>query len=180
MSSGVDGTAAGLPIASQALEPKWVRDGSSSTKKAYESALAFEQVLVEQLAKSLAQTGGVDAESGQEGTGSSEEEGGSAQAGAGELSSLLPQALTGGVMRAGGLGMAAQMTRELAGLASTASTRATEAAATGAVAAPGTDDASSVETTDAARARSVATAAARSVEDDSARGVASPGGTSAP
>jgi len=138
MSSGVEGTAAGLPAIDQALEPKWVRDGSASTKKAYESALEFEDMLVEQLSHTLAQTGGVDAEGSQEGEGA--EEGG---AGSGELSSLLGQALTGGVMRAGGLGMAAQMTRGLEGLASAAEPSAAkpsadEAARAGAVAAPGT------------------------------------------
>jgi len=157
----VDPTASGLPIASQALEPEWVRHGSSATKKAYESALAFEEVLVEQLSKSLAQTGGVAAEGGQEGAGGSEEEGGSQQAAPGELASLLPQALTSGVMRAGGLGMAAQMTHELAGLASTANTRAAEATTTGAVAAP-----------DAG--------AARSLDADASRETGSRGGASAP
>ena len=156
MSAGVDPTAAGLPIVGQALEPEWVRQGSSATKKAYDSALAFEEMLVEQLSHTLTQTGGVGAEGAQEG---SEEEG--TQAGAGELSSLLPQALTGGVMRAGGLGLAAQMTHELAGLASTGGGRAQEATTTGAVAAPGLDN-------------------ARSVDADAARGAASRGGTSAP
>lgn len=121
MSTGLGASAAGLPVVNQASEPEWVRRGSSSTKKAYESALAFEEMLVEQLSQSLAATGGVDAEASQEGTGGSEEGGSSqANAGTGELSSLLPQALTGGVMRAGGLGLAAQMTRELEGIASAA------------------------------------------------------------
>jgi Rod binding domain-containing protein len=131
MSGGVEGTASGLPAINQALEPKSVRDGSASTKKAYESALQFEDMLVEQLSQSLAQTGGVDAEGSQEGEGA--QEGGT---GAGDLSSLLGQALTGGVMRAGGLGMAAQMTRELEGLASAAQPSDAEAARAGAVAAP--------------------------------------------
>jgi Rod binding domain-containing protein len=138
MSSGVDPSAAGLPIVNQASEPDWVRRGSTSTKKAYESALAFEEMLVEQLSQSLATTGGVDAEASQEGTGGSEE-GSTPQSGAGtgELSSLLPQALTGGVMRAGGLGLAAQMTRELEGIASTqAAHPARGAAASGGTSAP--------------------------------------------
>ena len=42
-------TAPGLPVVNQALEPAWVRHGSAATQKAYESALAFEEVLVEQL-----------------------------------------------------------------------------------------------------------------------------------
>ncbi len=106
--------AAGLPAVNQALEPAWVRKGSSATQKAYASALAFEQTLVEQLSQSLASTSGLDGESSQEG-GSGSEEGGSSgtSAGGSQISSMLPQALTSSVMNAGGLGLAAQMTREL-------------------------------------------------------------------
>jgi Rod binding domain-containing protein len=107
------GTATGLPVVNQALEPAWVRHGSASTQKAYESALAFEQSLVEQLAKSLADTSGLSGEGSQEG-GESGGEGSST--GSLQLSSMLPQALTSGVMDGGGLGMAAQMTRQLEGV----------------------------------------------------------------
>jgi Rod binding domain-containing protein len=130
----------GLPVVNKALEPEWVRRGSASTQKAYETALTFEQSLVEQLSQSLTAASGVGGE-GQEGE--SSEEGGSSgtAAGTGELASMLPQALTGGIMSAGGLGMAAQMTHQLAGAQATAHTRATggtEAGATGAGAvAPG-------------------------------------------
>jgi hypothetical protein len=104
----------GLPAVNQALEPEWVRRGSASTQKAYETALAFEQTLVEQLSQSLTATSGLEGESSQEGE-SGSEEGASTSAGGGELSSLLPQALAGGVMHAGGLGLAAQLTRDLTG-----------------------------------------------------------------
>jgi len=104
----------GLPAVNQAFEPAWVRKGSSATQKAYASALAFEQTLVEQLSQSLASTSGLDGESSQEGGSGSEEAGSSGTgAGASQLSSMLPQALTASVMNAGGLGLAAQMTREL-------------------------------------------------------------------
>jgi len=102
---------AGLPAASQALEPKWVRDGSASTQQAYETALAFEQTLVEQLSQSLAKSSGLGGEGGQEGAPGSGEGGGEGDS---ELSMLLPQALTSGVMDAGGLGLAAQLTQQLA------------------------------------------------------------------
>jgi hypothetical protein len=101
---------AGQPLVNQALEPAWVRRGSAATQKAYESALSFEETLVEQLSQSLTATSGLDGESPQEGA-----EEGSSSANHGELSSLLPQALTGGIMKAGGLGLAAQLTRELPG-----------------------------------------------------------------
>ncbi|HUB75230.1 MAG TPA: hypothetical protein VL979_14495 [Solirubrobacteraceae bacterium] len=109
--------AAGLPVASQALEPKWVRDGSPATQKAYETALAFEQALVEQLSQALAKSSGLGGASSPE-EGSMEGAPGAGEGAGGEgdseLSMLLPQALTSGVMNAGGLGLAAQLTQQLA------------------------------------------------------------------
>ena len=116
----------GTPAVDQALEPAWVRRGSAATQKAYESALAFEQTLVEQLAQSLTATSGLGGESSQEGESGSQEGGSSpSNAGDSQLSSMLPQALTAGVMNAGGLGLAAQMTRQLEGVHSTAATGTT-------------------------------------------------------
>lgn len=106
--------ASGLPVVNQALEPASVRDGSAATKKAYESALAFEQTLVEQLAKSMTATSGLE-ESGLEGESGEE----SSSAVGGEISSLMPQALTSGIMGDGGLGLAAQLTRDFESQAST-------------------------------------------------------------
>ena len=105
---------AGVPVVNQALEPSWVRNGSASTQKAYQAALSFEQTLVEQLAHSLTASGGLGGESSQEGEAGAEE-GGSSMAGANELSSTLPQALASGVMNAGGLGLAAELTKGLQG-----------------------------------------------------------------
>jgi hypothetical protein len=128
--------AAGLPPVNQALEPEWVRHGSAATQKAYASALVFEQTLVEQLSKSLTSASGLSGES-TEGESGSEEGGSSAsEAGASQLSSMLPQALTSSVMNAGGLGMAAQMTRQLEGVQGTAQTPASGGAAPLAGAAP--------------------------------------------
>jgi Rod binding domain-containing protein len=117
--------AAGLPVVNQALEPEWVRKGSASTQKAYESALSFEETLVEQLSQSLASTSGLDGESSQVGESGSGEGGSTSSDGDSQLSSMLPQALTAGVMNAGGLGLAAQMTRDLEGVHGAAQTRAT-------------------------------------------------------
>jgi hypothetical protein len=110
MSIGLD--SAGLPPVNQALEPEWVRHGSASTQKTYETALAFEQTLVEQLSQSLAASSGLDGSSSQE-EGEGEEGGGANDS---EISSMLPQALSSSVMSAGGLGLAAQMTHQLEGL----------------------------------------------------------------
>jgi Rod binding domain-containing protein len=123
--ASADATTTGLPAVNQALEPKWVRDGSAATQKAYETALSFEETLVEQLSKSMTATSGLEGESSEGGSGS--EEGGSfaGSANSTELSSMLPQALASGVMSAGGLGLAAQMTRELEGTQSAAQAGAT-------------------------------------------------------
>jgi Rod binding domain-containing protein len=111
----------GLPIVNQATEPEWVRKGSAATQKAYESALSFEETLVEQISQTLASTSGLGGES--EGESGGEESGSSG--GNSQLSSMLPQALTTSVMDAGGLGLAAQMTSNLEGLESAAQTKAT-------------------------------------------------------
>jgi len=108
----------GLPAVSSASEPAWVRHGSKSVQQDYQAALAFEGTLVEQLSKALVATSGLpgQSESSEEESGGSEEGAANNQAGSSLLSSLLPQALAGGVTDAGGLGLAAQLTRELAGV----------------------------------------------------------------
>lgn len=98
----------GLPVVNQALEPAWVRHGSASVKQAYESALSFEATLVEQLSRSLSSSGSPEGESSVEGE--------SGEGASGVLSAELPQALSSGIMSAGGLGLAAQLTHSFQGL----------------------------------------------------------------
>lgn len=112
ISSSSSLSSGGSPVVNEALEPSWVRDGSAETQKAYQTALAFEQMLVEQLSQSLTASsglGGEESESGESGEGGSS----GSSAASSPLSSMLPQALTSSVMSAGGLGLAAQMTRQL-------------------------------------------------------------------
>ncbi len=117
---------AGLPVVNQALEPAWVRQGSASTQKAYATALGFEEMLVQQLAGSLTATSGLAGGSGEEGETPAEGGGSSpSDAAGGQLASMLPQALSSGVMSSGGLGLAAQMTRELEGVHSAGHAEAT-------------------------------------------------------
>ena len=101
----------GLPIVDHAREPEWVRRGSPATQRTYEAALAFESTLVEELTRAMATSGGLGEEAGTEGA--EGEQGGASSAQSGELSALLPQALARGVMSAGGLGLAVQLTRGL-------------------------------------------------------------------
>lgn len=110
------GLPSSLPVVNQALEPEWVRHGSAATQKAYENALSFEQALVEQLSQALVASSGISGESSGEGEAGSEAGG---SAGDSQLSSMMPQALTSGIMNAGGLGLAAQLTRAAAGTSAT-------------------------------------------------------------
>jgi hypothetical protein len=105
--------AAGLAPVSRADEPAWVRRGSAEVQKSYAAAMAFEQTLVEQLAKTMLASDGLGGQS--EGDGGSEEGAGYADAGSSLLGSLLPQALASGVAGSGGFGLAAELTRGLAG-----------------------------------------------------------------
>jgi Rod binding domain-containing protein len=164
-----------LPVVSQTLEPAWVRKGSAATQKAYDTALAFEQMLVEQLSQSLTASSGLSGESGEEGE-SSEGGASGASAASSPISSMLPQALTSGVMNAGGLGLAAQMTRQLesaAGVTHTSASANTDAAATGGTSA---STASPVE-----GASNTSSSATPLVSSDTGTGsnVAATGGTSA-
>jgi len=101
MSAPLGSQGAGLELAGAAREPAWVRNGSAQVQQDYKVALGFEQMLVEQLAGAL-RPSEAEAES---------QEGGDAAGGM--LSSLLPQALAQGVVGGGGLGLAAQLTREM-------------------------------------------------------------------
>lgn len=100
-------TGSGLPVVSAATEPEFVRKGSASVKSAYQEALGFEEMLVEQLTKSMSESSGLG-ESGSSGEGEGEE-GGSASM----LTSMLPQTLSEALTRGGGLGLATQLTSEI-------------------------------------------------------------------
>jgi Rod binding domain-containing protein len=120
VSSSPEALSGAQPVVNQALEPAWVRHGSAAVQKEYAIGQEFEQMLVQQLARSLTETTGA----GGEGSG---EEGEGAQAGGSVLSSMLPQALASGVANDGGLGLAAELTRQLQGVAGKQSVAASTA-----------------------------------------------------
>jgi Rod binding domain-containing protein len=165
----------GLPVVNQTLEPAWVRNGSSATQKAYQTALAFEEMLVEQLSKSLTATSGLGGESGQEGESSSEAGAQATGASSSPLSSMLPQALTSGVMSAGGLGLAAQMTRELQG----ADPRVTATGGTNAAATPAVGGASTSGQVGAADGTSASGQIGTTGDTSAGSRIGTTGGTSA-
>ena len=123
-------TSTATPVVDEARAPASVRNGSASVKQAYATAQGFEEVLLKQLSSSLVQSSGLSGE-GESGEGSGEE--GSSEtggeAGGGMLASLLPQTLTEGVMREGGLGMAGQLMHSLDPAASAKGTAPTGGAA---------------------------------------------------
>lgn len=126
--AGLPTTTAAVPIASETRAPASVREGSATVKQAYANAQGFEEMLLQQLSQSLVQSSGLSGESEAGGEGSSGEEGASLGGeSSGMLSSLLPQTLTEGVMRQGGLGLATQLMHSL-------DPAATSSAATGAAA----------------------------------------------
>lgn len=97
-------SAASLPASARV--PAAVRENAPGARQAYASAQSFEELLLGQLSQSLLQSSGVSGEgAGENGEGSA----GEGDGGGGVVASLLPQTLTEGVMRAGGLGLAAQL-----------------------------------------------------------------------
>jgi hypothetical protein len=115
--------AGNLPTIDPANEPAAIRNGDQKAKNAYETGLAFENVLVNELAQQLAATvPGLDGSSGSDdGLGGSSDDGlggassdssGSA-GGLGAYSSLLPQTLASSIMSGGGTGIAMQIAQSI-------------------------------------------------------------------
>jgi Rod binding domain-containing protein len=103
----------------QALLPASVRSGTPAQQNAYTTGLAFEQMLVEQLSKELAATAQPTSDS-TDGTDSSDGTdasaglmGGGTDPASSTYAQLLPSALSAGLMSAGGLGVAQQLSGAL-------------------------------------------------------------------
>ena len=82
----------GLPQVSEAALPAAVRNGSAKDKEAYKAALGFEQVLLGQLVKSMASDGPLSE---------------------GPYAAPVQDALSGGLINNGGLGLANDLYRAL-------------------------------------------------------------------
>ena len=113
---GTIGSAAGIPNLNVADIPANVRDGDSKAMQAYSEGLAFEDVLVNELAQQLSNTmyggsgsGGSGGDSSSDGDSSSN---GGLLSGASAYASLIPQTLTSSIMDGGGLGIAEQFAQE--------------------------------------------------------------------
>ena len=104
-----------------ALLPASIRNGDPAAKQAYNTAVGFEQMLVDQLSQELASTAaGPDGSSDGSGDGSSDGSSGDSASGlmgsdpaSSIYSQMLPGALTSGIMAAGGTGMALELAKAL-------------------------------------------------------------------
>ncbi|HEY3829874.1 MAG TPA: hypothetical protein VGL57_11810 [Solirubrobacteraceae bacterium] len=141
---------AGLPVASQTRAPAAVRDGSPAVKQAYTTAQGFEEMLLQQLSQTLVQSSGLSGESEGEGEGGEGSGSSSSESGGGILASLMPQTLTEGVMRQGGIGLATQLMSELDPAAGAGKSAASAVGAAGGVAATTSPAATGTETANTA------------------------------
>jgi Rod binding domain-containing protein len=109
-----------LPPINPALEPASVRNGNQQAKNAYQTGLAFEQMLLDQLSQEMVNTVSAD------GSGDGSSSDGTGDAGATDTTGLLgsdpasstyaqmlPQILSNSMLSAGGTGLAAQIASSL-------------------------------------------------------------------
>jgi Rod binding domain-containing protein len=115
-----------VPVVNQAIEPAAVRNGSAAVKQAYNEALAFESVLVNQLCQQLASSSGLGSSSSDS---DSVDDSSQSDPSVSDFDSLIPSALSSSIMSSGGLGLAAQIYPTLeaqAGSSSTSSSASTD------------------------------------------------------
>jgi hypothetical protein len=116
--------ATSMPLIDPALEPAVVRNGNTAAKNAYATGVAFEDMLVNQLAQEMSATvPGLDGSSdglggtSDDGLGGTDASGGdqSSLGGSslGAYSSLLPQTLATAIESGGGTGMALQIAQSI-------------------------------------------------------------------
>lgn len=115
-------TSSSVPPVNAANEPADIRDGNARAKQAYQEALGFEDMLMQQLTTELASTVTSSNDSGSAGGSSDGSSSGSSGSSGGILgsdpstsmfASLIPTALTQSLMSAGGVGIADNLARAL-------------------------------------------------------------------
>jgi Rod binding domain-containing protein len=112
-----------LPPIDPSTEPASIRNGDATAKKAYQEALGFEDVLVNQLSQELASTVSSPSDSSDGSSGGSDSSSSSSSSSGGGIlggdpstsafSSMIPQTLTNSIMSSGGLGVAIQLAKAL-------------------------------------------------------------------
>jgi hypothetical protein len=103
-----------LPPVDAANEPADIRNGNAAAKNAYQEALGFEDILVQQLTQELANTVSSPSDDSS-GDGSGDSSGGilGSDPSTSGFASLIPTALTQSIMSNGGLGIAAQLAQSI-------------------------------------------------------------------
>ena len=111
--------ATNLPPINAALLPADIRSGNAQAKQAYQEALGFEDMLMQQLTQELANTvtspGGDSSSSDGSSDSSSDGSGGilGSDPSTSAFSSMIPTALTQSIMSAGGVGIADSLARAI-------------------------------------------------------------------
>jgi Rod binding domain-containing protein len=106
--------AANLPPIDSALLPADIRNGNAQAKQAYQEALGFEDILMQQLTQQLAST--VTTPGGDSSDSSGSSSGGGmlgSDPSTNAFASLIPTALTQSVMSGGGVGVADRLAHAL-------------------------------------------------------------------
>jgi Rod binding domain-containing protein len=114
-------TTANLPPVNSALEPADIRNGNTQAKQAYQEALGFESVLMQQLTQQLASTvSSPSDDSSSDGSDGSDDSSDDSSGGilgsdpsTSAFASMIPQALTTSLMSNGGVGIAAQLAQAI-------------------------------------------------------------------
>jgi Rod binding domain-containing protein len=108
--------ATNLPPINAALEPAEIRNGNAQAKQAYQEALGFEDILMQQLTQQLAATV-TSPGSDSSGVGDSGDSGSGGMLGSdpstSAFASLIPTALTHSLMSGGGVGVADRLAHAL-------------------------------------------------------------------
>ena len=107
-----------LPLMDPANEPASIRNGDQKAKNAYQTGMAFENVLVNELAQQMTATvpgldGSDDGLGGTTDSGDSGSTGGVGGGGLGAYASLLPQTLANSIASGGGTGIAMEIAKSI-------------------------------------------------------------------
>ena len=111
--------ASNLPPIDSALLPADIRGGNAQAKQAYQQALGFEDILMQQLTQQLADTVTSPGDDSSDPSGSSDPSNSSSGGILGSdpstnaFASLIPTALTQSIMSGGGVGIADQLARAI-------------------------------------------------------------------
>jgi Rod binding domain-containing protein len=137
-------TSASLPPVNQALEPADIRNGNAQAKQAYQEALGFEDILMQELTQELANTVSSPADDSSDSSDGSDDSSDDSSGGilgsdssTSGFASMIPTALTQSIMSSGGVGIASQLAKSIdpqigtpEGLASTSSSGTTSTSST--------------------------------------------------